>query len=175
VLVVGSEAEWPAGVEYDPLRLGLRDPPSNISNAVGFVGGVLTKRLPYENCEIEVVPPSADYCRLRYDSSSVTIRGTVTDTLCGFQPAIGVTVRLRETEPPRGAPRLVRSTLSNHLGQYQIGALEAGKRYALSFSRLGLGRTEEFEDNLDTLTFAPGEVATYDAGLRRLGSCTEEM
>jgi hypothetical protein len=175
VLVVASGAEWPSGLEYRSGRLGLTDPPSNISNSAGFLGGVLIKRLPYERCQIESVPPSSDYCRLRYDASSVTLRGTLTDTTCGEQSVPGATVQLRELGPPPGAPRRIRYTLSDHLGTYEIGALEAGKRYALSALGPKIGGVDAYGEHRDTLTFVPGELATRNIGLRRSISCSEKL
>jgi hypothetical protein len=174
VLVVGSEAEWPSGPAYGTARLGLSDPPSNISNAVGFLGGVLTKRLPYENCELESASPAADYCRLRYDASSATLRGVVTDTTCGNQWLPGADVRLWELDPPPGTSRRIRPTLSGHTGRYEIGALEAGTRYALRVRGPRLDGILAYEDHVDTLAFEPGELATRDVGLRRLVSCSEK-
>jgi hypothetical protein len=138
---------------------------------------VVIKRLPYENCEIESVPPSADYCRLRYDASSVTLRGAVTDTTCGHQSVPGADVRLREIGPAPGAPRRIRFTMSDHFGEYELGALEAGKRYALSVRGPKLlGEIDDsYEEHLDTLAFTPHEVATRNFGIRRLVSCSKKL
>jgi hypothetical protein len=175
LLVVRSGAEWPSGLDYSAGRLGLTDAPSNLSNAMGFLGGVLTRSLPYENCEIESVPPSTDYCRLRYDETSVTLSGVLRELRCGNAPVRSATVRLREIDPPPGAPRRIRFTLSDHLGHYEIGALEAGKRYTLSVHRTGPDGFEEYADHRETLTFTPGERVTRDITLERLGSCSETL
>ena len=175
MLVVSSGAEWPSGLDYATGRLGLVDSLSNISNSMGFIGGVLTRSLPYESCEIESTPPSSDYCRLRYDASSATLRGALTDITCADQPVVSANIRLREIDPPSGTPRRIRSTLSDHSGEYEIGALEGAKRYALSIRRNGPGVIDAYSEYTDTLEFAPGEVMTRDIGLQRLVSCSVKL
>jgi hypothetical protein len=165
--VVGSGSEWPAGRKYSPGRLGVPDAPSNVSNSVGYLGGVLTKLLPYENCQIIGRDPPA-YCKLRYDASVASVRGTVTDVLCTGGAVAGATVELRELDPALPANPRVRFTDTNRLGEFEIGALEPG-RYALLVSRYIVSSPlDQYEEHRDTLEFAAGEHATYGVGLRRL-------
>ncbi|MCJ7627776.1 MAG: hypothetical protein MUO50_05240, partial [Longimicrobiales bacterium] len=71
--VVGSESAWPAGQEYSPWGLAVQERASNVTNAVGFLGGVLTKVIPYENCTFQGGgAPVPEHCRLRYNQESAT-------------------------------------------------------------------------------------------------------
>jgi hypothetical protein len=169
LLVVGSGAAWPSREESSVFRLGVPDVPSSISNAVGFLGGVLTKLIPYDEvCLIEGVPPPKGHCRLRYNASSVTLRGTVRDALCGGDGIGGATVRLRELDPESPGSPQVRLSRSSTSGEFRIYPLEAGRRYALSVTRVTTDPLVQYQEHTDTLRFAPGEHANYDVGLRRL-------
>jgi hypothetical protein len=174
LLVVGSGAAWPAGQEFSASGLGVPNVPSTISNSLGFLGGVLTKTIPYEDCYLDSRRPVTDYCKLRYDAASATLRGTLRDAVCGGGVA-RADVRLGEINPEPPALPKIRSTRSNRSGEFQIGALEAGRRYALSVRRIAYdeeGRPfDEYQEHTNTLEFAPGEQATYDAELRRLDPC----
>lgn len=160
-----SGSEWPSGLENSIGALGLPDMPSNISNSVGFLGGVLTKRLPYENCRIGGFDPP-EYCRLRYDAESASVRGTVRNT-CGTEIEDAI-VELREAgiEPP--ANYRIRSMITRVSGEYEIAALEAGQRYALSVTGDPTDPTWLYHEYTDTLEFAPGEELTYDIELAGL-------
>jgi hypothetical protein len=171
LLVIGSATKWPSGLEYSAQGLGVSDAPSNISNSVGFLGGVLTKLTPFENCHFEGLSPPP-YCRLRYDAAAASLRGTLTDPVCG-RPVARATVRLREVNPDTPTSRKVRSTTSKRSGEYEIGALEEGRRYAFSVQRLGPDLLDDFQEHNDTLEFATGEQVVYDVGLRPLRPCAE--
>jgi hypothetical protein len=168
LLVVGSGVAWPSDADFDASALGVPGPASNVENSPGFLAGVLTKLLPYEECEID--PPVVDYCQLRYDEKAATLTGTLRDALCGDAAVVGATVRLREI----ATPARIRSTTSGRDGEFRIGALEAGRRYALSIHRTilaGSATVEEYEEHDDTLEFAAGDRVAYDVGLHRLGAC----
>ena len=167
LLVVGSGSEWPSGPEYATVALGVPTGPSNVTNAVGFLGGVLSRLVPYESCGLES-PGGAtdDYCRLRYEAGAATLTGTVTDAACTGDPVARASVRLRELDPVPPADRKVRSAPSRRTGEFEIGALEAG-RYALSVTRPSTNPLEQYEEHTDTLVIAAGERATYDVPLRR--------
>ena len=175
--VVGSESEWPSGQEYSTHALALPERVSNITNAVGFLGGVLTQVIPYENCQFQGGGgPVPDHCKLRYGPQSATLRGTVTEVRCGDGPVDSVTVELRELDREPPASRQVRSTLTNRSGIFQIGALEAGVRYALMARAKPepdpfWGEVDVYTLHFDTLEFRPGEEAEYGVLLRRLTEC----
>jgi len=175
--VVGSEMEWPSGQAYSTQALAVPEGPSNVSNAVGFLGGVLTKIVPYEECRFQGgegdVP---DHCRLRYGPESATLRGTVREVRCGDGPIDSVTVELRELDRDPPAVRRVRTTLSNRAGSFEIGGLEGAGRYALVARAKPepdpfWGEVDVYTLHFDTLSFAPGEEAEYGILLRRLTAC----
>ncbi len=184
--IVGSEAAWPAG-GYSPSALGESGRTSNVTNAVGFLGGVLTKVIPYEDCEFQSDgAPVPDYCLLRYGRETATVSGTVSETHCGDGPLDSVTVQVSEIGRD---PARVRTVLSNEAGEFLIGALEAGIPHVFS-ARAPLVPIDslpqpwttqykyvEWADfhtlHNDTLTFIPGQQLEYEISLQRLTPCTE--
>jgi hypothetical protein len=175
--IVASRSEWPSGAEYSPWALAVPEGISNITNAVGFLGGVLTKVVPYETCAFqgsgELVP---DECRLRYGPESVTFQGTVVETRCGDGPLEFVTVELREIDGNPPGARKVRTVLTDRAGWFQIGALEAGVRYSLKARAKPepdpfWGEVDIHTIHTDTLEFSVGETREYDVELRRLTVC----
>jgi len=175
--VVGSEAEWPSGMEHSTWALAAPEQTSNVTNAVGFIGGVLTKTLPYENCSFQDRGSSMpDHCRLRYGPESVTLAGRVSEARCGDGPVDTVTVELRELGGETGAPRKIRSTFTNRAGEFMVGALEPGVSYLLKARAKPepdpfWGEVDIYTIHTDTVVFTPGEVAAYDVELRRLTQC----
>jgi hypothetical protein len=154
--IVGSEAAWPAG-GYAPSALGESSQTSNVTNAVGFLGGVLTKLMPYEDCWFHSARAQVpNYCRLRYSQETATLRGTVRETGCGSAPLAGATVQLTELDRDPARIRSVRSTRS---GEFLIGALEPGIPHLLRASAY------EHSTHTDTLTFTPGQQLEYDIDL----------
>lgn len=165
--IVGSGAEWPSNQAYSAETLGVPDSLSNISHSVGYLGGVLTKLIPYENCRIPYAS-LRDYCQLRYDAAAATLKGTVTDVLCTGEGVPGATVELRELDPADASRPKIRFTSTSHSGEYEIGGLVAGGRYALSVNRfIKSNPSEQYEEHTDTLVFTQGESITYDVDLRR--------
>jgi len=181
--IVGSEAAWPGG-GYSPNALGDSALTSNVSNAVGFLGGVLTKIIPYEDCTFQSegapIPPT---CRLRYGSETAAVIGTVREPRC-VGPLDSVVVQLTEMnrEPAR-----IRTVLSNGAGEFVIGALEPGIPH-LAWARAPpvpidsewvaatfRWQYTEWWDvhavHTDTLTFTPGQRLEYDIHLDRLLPC----
>ena len=185
LLIVGSEAVWPAG-GYSPGSLGESRGTSNVTNAVGFLGGVLTKVIPYEDCELQSegasVPP---YCVLRYNPETATLIGSVTEPRC-FGALDSVTVRLTEMDRD---PVRIRTVLTNDAGEFVIGALEPGIRHSLwarapqvpidsmfdvsTFSYVYTAWEDIHTLQTDTLTFMPGQQVEYDIGLQRLTACDQ--
>ncbi len=184
--IVGSEAAWPAG-GHSPGALGESGGTSNVTNAVGFLGGVLTKVIPYEDCEFHSEgAPVPDVCLLRYNRETATVSGTVSETHCGDGPLDSVTVQVSEIGRD---PARVRTVLSNEAGEFLIGALEAGIPHVFS-ARAPLVPIDslpqpwttqykyvEWADfhtlHNDTLTFIPGQQLEYEISLQRLTPCTE--
>ena len=183
--IVGSEAEWPSG-GYSQDALGESARTSNVTNAVGFLGGVLTKVIPYEDCTfLSEGAPVPDYCLLRYNQETATLRGTVREPLC-FGPLDSVTVQVTELGQD---PARFRSVLTDGNGAFVFGALEPGIPHRVSpraprvpiDSMFDPTRWQwvytDWEDihtmHTDTLTFTPGQQLQYDIELRRLIACDE--
>jgi hypothetical protein len=181
--IAGSEMAWPAG-GYAPDALGDSNWTSNVTNAVGFLGGVLTKVIPYEDCEFRSdgapVPP---YCLLRYGPETATVTGTVREPLC-VGPLDSVTVRLSELDPD---PARIRTVLTTRAGEFLIGALEPGIPHALwvrapqvpidsvfdlrAFRYVYTEWTDVHTLHTDTLTFMPGQRLEYAIQLARVFPC----
>jgi len=184
--MAGSEAAWPdAG--YSAGALGGSGRTSNVTNAVGFLGGVLTKVIPYENCTFQTGGVGLpDYCRLRYNPETATVTGTVRETLCGDGPLDSVTVQLTELGPN---PARIRTVLTTRAGEFVIGALEPGIPHFLkaraplipvdsifdlrTFSYVYTEWADVHTIPTDTLTFTPGQRVAYDIDLERLTPCSE--
>ena len=184
--IVGSEAAWPAG-GYSQRALGEAGLTSNVTHAVGFFGGVLTKVLPYEDCTFQSDgAPVPDYCLLRYNQETATVSGTVTEPRC-VGPLDSVVVRL--TEQNRD-PARIRTALTNGVGEFLIGALEPGIPHFLWVRAPRVPIDSMWDTNLwswvytdwedihtlhtDTLTFLPGQRVAYAISLERLVACDEE-
>ncbi len=175
--LVGSDSTWPSGSQYSPQGVGATELTSNVTHAVGFLGGVLTKVTPYENCTFAAGGTAVpNYCQLRYDKESATLSGTVTETRCGDGPIPSVTVQLTRIDPV--APE-IRTYLTGPDGAFEIAALEPGTPYALKARAkplpvFGGGELDIYTLRYDTLTFAPGEHRRYDVALQRLIPCDQK-
>lgn len=131
---------------------------ANVEGGIGFLGGIVTVRMPYENCTRKVAPPVSpvSYCQLRYESEAASLRGQILDFHCG-SGVPGAEVVLTETT---GDYR--RSTLSNRDdGSYSIGALIPGMVYDYRITQVG------FQPLVGSLSLAVGERAIQDFSLRR--------
>ena len=126
--IVGSRAEWPSGSEYSAGGLSVPDAPSNISNSIGFLGGVLTRRVPYESCLIQGPAPAPEHCKLRYDEDSASIEGQVVDVLCETGPVAAALVTLTELDADAAVFRKVRLTSTRRTGVFENSALDAATR-----------------------------------------------
>lgn len=167
--VVASGAPWPEEGEYSPAGLGFPAIASNISNSVGFVGGVLTKTVPYEQCRLLNPADPLDYCRIRYNESSATLRGVVLNATCGGDPIADAAVEVQEVKPDPLQTRKLRFTSTNSSGRFEIAGLDEGTRYALTVRRYDLqDRFDQFREHADTLQFAAGEEASYQVGMEAL-------
>jgi hypothetical protein len=164
--VVSSGAPWPFGLDYTTWQLKPGDEASNVSNSFGFIGGVLTRRLPYERCEFADTTAER-YCKLRYDSTTATLRGTVASA-CPFPPD-SLRIALREIGAVPSEGHRIRRPYHDQAGNYEIGALRPGIPHVLSITG-GVG-TWAWSWYTDTLTLAPGQHASHHATLSWEGTC----
>jgi len=183
--IVGSEAAWPTS-GYSQTALGAAGRTSNVTNAVGFLGGALTKLLPYEDCEFQSqAAPVPQYCVLRYNRETATVSGTVREPVC-FGALDSVKVQLTELDQD---PARIRTVLTDEAGKFLIGALEPGIRHfmwarapqvpidSMFDVRTFTYQYTEWEDihtlHTDTLTFTVGQRLAYDIDLERLTACDQ--
>jgi hypothetical protein len=187
IWIVGSETAWPGAGYFDP-ALGDSAWTSNVTNAVGFLGGVLTKVVPWENCEFQSGgAPVPDYCLLRYGPETATVSGTVRDSVHAcVGPLDSVTVRLTEMDRD---PARIRTVLSNDAGEFVFGALEPGIPHLVwahappvpidsvwVVEEFRWRHTDWFDVHAvytDTLTVTPGQELEYDIGMHRLLPCNQ--
>jgi len=173
VEVVGSEAAWPDGDDFFSWRLGgTTELGSNVSNSIGFVGGVLTRSVPIERCAFAYRSDTVAYCKLRYDSTTATLRGTVTGFCPGAVDSVRVALRELDAVPP-DLPRIRTATQTGMYaismgpgGDFEVGALRPGIRHELTVT----GGTT-FLTRTDTLTFTAGQQATFYTTLQPVGPC----
>lgn len=158
VQVVASDAPWPAA--YSIWALSRDSFPSNLVGGVGFIGGVLSKTIPIEDCYTPTTPGS--YCRLRYDSTTATLHGMVTGTVLNDN----VNISLQELDPPAGDVARTRYTVADGQGRYTIRALRPGIRHELIVST-GLC----YYAVVDTLRFTAGRQTDYSAEARVTSRC----
>ncbi len=162
--LVGSDSIWPSSSAYSAQGLGRSELASNITNAVGFVGGVLTKTIPYEDCTLYSggVVAAYEYCKLHYDETSAWLGGTVDETRCGDGPLSEATLTLTQIDED---PSQVRTYVTAPDGTFRFEALVPGTRYSLNVRGKPSGSLNIYSVHYDTLTFAPGEHRRYDVGL----------
>lgn len=165
--VVGAGSTWPQGSNFAAMGdVG----PGNITNGVGFLGGTLSKTVPYENCDYVSSTGNNAHCRLRYDSTTATLKGRIWDPLCKEVVARAL-VTLQELDPRPPEVAKIRSIYTDIDGRYWIGGLEPGMHYAMTVQRderppiWGPGPPYEFQYYHATVAFTPGQQATQDIDL----------
>jgi hypothetical protein len=168
IQVIGSGAPWPTRLSGGGGgQLGDPGQATFGENGLGFLAGVLSREIPYEECRLEGSNPP-EYCILRYEEGSASIRGTITDTRCGENYIVaGASLELREVEPESPDYTVVRPTRSGLAGRYLIRGLTPGKRYALQAEKHSSIPIFDFIDHTDTLVFSPNEILDYDIELQR--------
>jgi hypothetical protein len=173
--IMGSGAAWPTG-GYDPSALGEASLTSNISHAVGFLGGVLTKLIPYGDCAFRSQgAPVPDFCRLRYDGETATLIGSVTAADGGALNRLAE-VRLSELGQD---PARIRTAHSGLPGEFVLGALQPGIPHILEAYPPQLVVDDSLYVNIyrpytDTLTFLPGQRMEYEIRFERLAARSDQ-
>lgn len=172
--VAASGAAWPSPLEYAPGVLGEPDVlGTNITHAVGFLGGLLTRSVPYQACVF--VDPRADgvpaHCRLRFDDGTATVRGTVGAPACGVLRVGDALVTLQELEGEPAAARRIRHVRTSLAGEYEVLALEPGVPHQLTVRSRDSFGVDLYEVYTDTLELAAGAAQQYDVALTPLNGC----
>ena len=164
IVVFGADDPWPwsqtpwmsAGADA-PERPAVPDIASNVTYALGFIGGTMSRRVPYEEC-LYLGPGAPHTCDLQYDDASAGLSGRVIEQSCQGGPVSGATVVLEELGEAEFRRR--RNTESRG-GEYQIMALEGNRRYALEYT------APSFRLHTDTIELAVGERLELDLYLSR--------
>jgi len=175
VLIASPGFEWPTGVQYSPSAPTLGNVPSTVDGGVGFVGGLVTRTVPFEDCTLRPLVGGSS-CVLRYNDQSATVEGVVTDSRCRW-PVEGATVELSALG---ASPTVVRTTMTDQLGRFRIGALVGGASYAVHVSQPlrwppgdPFAVQRAYLDFDDTLTAQAGTTLTYDLDLQRQVECED--
>ena len=188
--VAAADSTWPAPQEFPVLGLGASERASTLTNALGFLGGVLTMQVPYSKCTFATqikwpfgtssgVPGpkpkyAPEWCELRFDSVAATRSGRVVETRCGDGPVDSATVRFTEVSDSARTQFTVTTTD----GTFEFGALKPGVRYNLYvYGKLRPSLTQftnVYSTIDDTVTFAPGEHRTGDLYIQRLIPCDQK-
>lgn len=153
--VVASGDPWP----YDPLmdRRDLSHPnvATNVTNGVGFIGGVRTHAFHFSGgCGLAV---PEDFCDITLDDESATLEGTVRDS-CDNEPVIGAAVTLRELAGNR-----IRSATTGTTGYFRINGLDPGiaLRLEVNGTRL-LAHESDLELSAGEIRTLPSVVLEWD-------------
>lgn len=156
IKIISSGSSWLFDPGFSEEIASLPDVTSNVKHGVGFIGGIVTKTVPFEYCTTVATPSRDDVCVLTYSSRSASLKGTVWDQVCGEQPLRNVSVSLSE----RGRD-LIRSTSTDARGYFRIEALEPAVEYDLTF------RMDDGVHFETPISFGTGERARLDVALRR--------
>jgi hypothetical protein len=109
---------------------------SNISGGVGFLGGIATTRIPFEDCLKKVLRPPAFgirvYCEITYDANSASVEGWVLDQ-CRGTPVDNPTIVLTEVD----GDNLRIFDANSTGGSYSMGGLVPGRAYSYQVQAAG--------------------------------------
>jgi hypothetical protein len=173
ILIASPGFDWPTGVEYSPSAPTLGAVPSSVEGGVGFVGGLVTRTVPFESCTSRP-EYSGNSCVLRYNDQSATVEGVVIDSRCDW-PVEGATVEL---STPSAGLALVRTTTTDQSGRYRIGALVGGTTYAVLVSQPlrwppgdPFAVQRAYVDLQSTVTAQTGTTRTQNFVLQRQVAC----
>jgi hypothetical protein len=151
ISVVLTGSPWPHDPGWSDPEALLPDAGSNVTNGTGFLGGIITRTVPFETCYVIGLSRSSEYCELAYSDRSATIEGILTCPDDGV-PVPNASVFLWEDEHPDvlqattirdyiGAASItlrkpdgvkVRTAFTDSRGSFRIRGLEAGVPYALA-------------------------------------------
>ena len=162
-MTVAAGAAWPFDMDFS-VKPVPDSTSSNITGALGFLGGVLTKKIWTEECALPYPSPPDTYCKLHYDATAATLRGRI-GSACAFLRE-DVLTQLRELEPPAGERPRTRFGVLDPNGNFEIGAIRPGW-HELSVTHPG------FVPHTDTLQLAAGQRSAYFASIGPAGDCPQ--
>ena len=130
--IVVAHSTWPSETAPPDVVAGSAADtmPSNVENGVGFVGGVATRTIPFNSCEVVTPRPDSRFspCRFTHDRQATSVSGRVIRSQCGRPHRLGE-VRLRATFPDGGVAVL--RWRSGWEGEYRFEGVEPGSELAL--------------------------------------------
>ena len=152
-----SGAPWPYDPEWSNATTFLPDVSLSVEGGLGFLGGVLTRTVPYETCYV-LGAENDEYCELVYTDRPAAVEGVVRERVetaegCEPVPRPGAIVFLWENDRPdvdrsvtvediQGATFTlrkpdgvkVRTAFTRSDGSYRISALVPGLEYGVAVS-----------------------------------------
>jgi len=178
IWIVGTEAPWPrigvTGREWHPSHaaFGAVQMPTNLVHGIGYLGGVVIRTIPYEDCQIMGAPPLPNWCELTYDRSKGELNGTIYDG-CHNQVLPGAAIQLKEVIADSITHRTIRTSRSTRQGTYILAALDPGVRYAVEIGHPAVSEGGEpvYVSYADTLSFREGESIDLSIALQRKEPC----
>lgn len=189
VFVVLTGSPWPHDPGWSSPEALLPGAGSNVTNGTGFLGGIITRTVPFETCYVIGLSRSSEYCEVAYSDRSATIEGILTCPDDGL-PATNATVFLWEDEYPDvlrpttirnyqggyiGSEAAsitlrkpdgvkVRTALTDNRGSFRIQGLEARVPYALAVQSVppGFLHPNGYEPYEDPTVLEQGQVLSLD-------------
>jgi len=172
--IIGSQEPWPTGPQFDIGALGASAIPTNLTNGVGFLGGVLTRTVPYEPCTLIGPDPRPTHCELSYGPEKATVRGILTD-VCGARILPNGEIALEELPGQGQTHRKMRPATTDLTGLFVIQGLDPGLVYELRATHLERDPDLDepvFDVYVDTIgPLAPGGEHTHNVSVPRLLPC----
>jgi len=174
VVVASSGSSWPTGVQFSAAAPAITQAPSAVEGGVGFVGGVVIRTVPFENCDLRPRTIGA-VCEMRYNDQTLTIEGTIVDSMCDWGVE-GAVVELSELGGT--GPTVIRTAKTDQDGRYWISGLVGGTSYGLLVTHPlrwapddGFATQHAYLDHEDILSFGPGQTVSHDIVLQRQVPC----
>lgn len=129
ILVVTGRLDWPFHPGLSDLTVLLPNTmPSNVESGLGFVGGVATRRIPFDACDVLTPRPDGEpSCATRLDARSASVAGRVMREPCG-DPHTLATIRLTET---LAGGAVIRTWKTGWRGDYRFVGIEPGAELRL--------------------------------------------
>lgn len=161
IRVISTGVPWPFHPALDVFHMSTK---SNVEGGIGWVGGIYTQLVPFEDCQIPDAPSSV-YCEVRYHAGSATVRGRVRDQIRGGTPMPGLIPGDEATDPDvfvvvrEVNGNKVRNAIVDHRGNFRVGGLEPGVPYELeACPNMDKPQFQGYNCRKIDLLMEPGEV-----------------